>query len=551
MSRAQPASSVGITRQGDVLWILMDPRFRPELSSTYEPVKCSKECTCDKKNMQCIYERHYAELSSSSGVLAQEVISFGKKSELGPQQVIFGCENAESGDLFNQHADGIIGLGHGQLSIMDQLVGKGAISDSFSLCYGGMDIGGGAMVLGGISTPPGMVFSHSDPSRSPYYNIELKEILVGGKPLQLDPRIFDRKHGTILDSGTTFAYLPKEAFRAFKDALFDNLGSLKQVDGPDPNYKDVCFGGAGRDPSKSFPEVDMVFSGGKKLKLTPENYLFRHSKLHGAYCLGVFQNGKDSTTLIGGIIVRNTLVTYDRQNHRIGFWKTNCSELWNKLHVDEDNLEPPVKKNNTETSPAKLDNTEKPAAASTSSTIELAPAFSPIASKAGILLGQFQVGIITFDMFLNVTYLAIVTHLQELEELIARDLYISSDQVHLAKLMSKGNGSLLKWNIFPAGNSDFIANGAAIVIIARLTEHQFQLPNTFGSYEVVRWNVEPPSRRPWWQKHLWAVGLGCSVVLILSFTTLLVWYLRRNASSLSAAYRPVDATIPEQEMQPL
>ncbi|KAG0465847.1 hypothetical protein HPP92_020011 [Vanilla planifolia] len=174
--------------------------------------------------------------------------------------------------------------------------------------------------------------------------------------------------------------------------LFDNLGSLKQVDGPDPNYKDVCFGGAGRDPSKSFPEVDMVFSS-EKLKLTPENYLFR----------------------LTGIIVQE-------------------------------------------------------------------------------YTSQFQVGIITFDMFLNVTYLAIVTLLQELEELIARDLYISSDQVHLAKLMSKGNGSLLKWNIFPAGNSDFIANGAAIVIIARLTEHQFQLPNTFGSYEIVRWNVEPPSR---------------------------------------------------------
>jgi len=36
---------------------------------------------------------------------------------------------------------------------------------------------------------------------------------------------------------------------------------------------------------------------------------------------------------MAGIIVRNTLVTYDRHNEKIGFWKTNCSELWERLHI--------------------------------------------------------------------------------------------------------------------------------------------------------------------------------------------------------------------------
>ena len=31
--------------------------------------------------------------------------------------------------------------------------------------------------------------------------------------------------------------------------------------------------------------------------------------------------------------MRNTLVTYDREHSRIGFWKTNCSELWERLHI--------------------------------------------------------------------------------------------------------------------------------------------------------------------------------------------------------------------------
>lgn len=115
--------------------------------------------------VQCTYERRYAEMSSSSGILGDDFISFGNESHLAPQRAVFGCENIETGDLYSQRADGIMGLGRGQLSVMDQLVNRGVISDSFSLCYGGMGVGGGAMILGGISSPHDMVFTHSDPLR--------------------------------------------------------------------------------------------------------------------------------------------------------------------------------------------------------------------------------------------------------------------------------------------------------------------------------------------------------------------------------------------------
>lgn len=42
---------------------------------------------------------------------------------------------------------------------------------------------------------------------------------VAGKKLQLNPKVFDGKHGTVLDSGTTYAYLPETAFLAFKRAV--------------------------------------------------------------------------------------------------------------------------------------------------------------------------------------------------------------------------------------------------------------------------------------------------------------------------------------------
>lgn len=92
--------------------------------------------------------------------------------------------------------------------------------------------------------------------------------------------------------------------------MTNKVHPLKKVRGPDPNYKDICFAGAGRyyhnsylfslsillmfsatfirscnmhhitsrnvsQLSEVFPKVDMVFGNGQKLSLSPENYLFR------------------------------------------------------------------------------------------------------------------------------------------------------------------------------------------------------------------------------------------------------------------------------------
>nr|XP_016451006.1 PREDICTED: aspartic proteinase-like protein 2 isoform X2 [Nicotiana tabacum] len=513
-----------------------DPKFQPEMSSTYRPVKCNIDCTCDNEREQCIYERQYAEMSSSSGVLGEDIVSFGNQSELAPQRAVFGCENLETGDLYSQHADGIMGLGRGDLSIVDQLVEKHVISDSFSLCYGGMDFGGGAMVLGGIKPPSEMVFTHSDPVRSPYYNIELKEIHVAGKALNLNPQTFDGKHGTVLDSGTTYAYLPEAAFVAFKSAVMKELHSLREIEGPDPNYKDICFSGAGSDISelsKSFPPIDMVFSNGKKLSLTPENYLFRHSKVRGAYCLGIFQNGKDPTTLLGGIVVRNTLVTYDRENERIGFWKTNCSELWDRLNLSPSPPPPPL--------PSGLDNTN--------SSANLTPALAP-SLPLEHAPGKIKIGLVSFDMSLSVDYSALKPRVPELAHFIAQELEVNVSQVHLMNFSTEGNDSLIRWAIFPAGSANYMPNATATEIINRLAENRFHLPDTFGSYKLVKWDIEPPPKRIRWQQNYLVVVFALLVVLIIGLSASLGWLIWRRRQEIP--YNPVgSAETHEKELQPL
>ncbi|CAA0838864.1 Eukaryotic aspartyl protease family protein [Striga hermonthica] len=512
-----------------------DPRFKPDLSSTYQPVKCNIDCACDNAREQCIYERQYAEMSSSSGVLGEDIVSFGNQSELEPQRAVFGCENMETGDLYSQHADGIMGLGRGDLSIVDQLVEKGVISDSFSLCYGGMDVGGGAMVLGGISSPADMVFAHSDPVRSPYYNIELREIHVAGKKLSLTPRIFNGKHGTVLDSGTTYAYFPEVAFKAFKDAIFKEVHTLKRIQGPDPNYNDICFSGAGSDVaqlSNVFPSVEMVFDHGQKLLLSPENYLFRHSKVHGAYCLGIFQNGKDPTTLLGGIVVRNTFVTYDREHEKIGFWKTNCSELWERLHPS---TAPPPPSSGTD---------------EVNSTMDTSPSVVPAEPSPPIGPGEIKIGLITFYMLLAVKYPVLKPHISELAQSIAKELHVNSSQVQLMNVTSRDNDTLIRWAVLPAESADFISNATATDIIFKLNGSHIHLPDTFGSYKLFEWKIEPPPERSWWRKHYLAVIWALIILIVTGLLASGAWIIwKRNKSVL--AYKHVDSVVAEQELQPL
>uniref|UniRef100_A0A1J3JDG9 Aspartic proteinase-like protein 2 n=1 Tax=Noccaea caerulescens TaxID=107243 RepID=A0A1J3JDG9_NOCCA len=510
-----------------------DPKFQPELSSSYEALKCNPDCNCDDDGKLCVYERRYAEMSSSSGVLSEDLISFGNESQLSPQRAVFGCENAETGDLFSQRADGIMGLGRGKLSVVDQLVDKGVIEDSFSLCYGGMEVGGGAMVLGKISPPAGMVFAHSDPFRSPYYNIDLKQMHVAGKSLKLNPKVFNEKHGTVLDSGTTYAYFPKQAFNAIKDAVIKEIPSLKRIHGPDPNYDDICFSGAGRDVAEVhnyFPEIAMEFGNGQKLILSPENYLFRHTKVRGAYCLGIFPD-RDSTTLLGGIVVRNTLVTYDRENDKIGFLKTNCSDLWRRLAAPG--------------SPAPT----SPVPQNKSSHISPSPASSE--SPTADLPGVFRIGSITFDVSIIVNNSSLKPNFTEIADFIAHELDIQSSQVRLLSISSSGNEYRLKWGIFPPQSSEYISNKTASNIMLLLKENRLRLPGQFGSYKLLEWKAEQKRKQSWWEKHLVGVVAGVMISLLVTSVMIKLVLVWRRRKQEEATYEPVSAAVKEQELQPL
>ena len=60
----------------------------------------------------------------------------------------------------------------------------------------------------------------------PHYNVNLEAIDVGGTTLQLPTNIFDigESKGTIIDSGTTLAYLPEVVYKAILSEVCKLLG---------------------------------------------------------------------------------------------------------------------------------------------------------------------------------------------------------------------------------------------------------------------------------------------------------------------------------------
>lgn len=319
-----------------------DAAFDPHLSSSATMIGCDSQkchcgtpaCTCSPAQ-QCSYTRSYAEHSSSSGILVEDVLTL--HDGMGGVPVVFGCETFESGEIYKQQADGLFGLGNSDSSLVKQLAMAGVIEDTFSLCFGVVQ-GDGALLLGDspaleeVSLQFTPLLSHA--KHPYYYNVQLDAILMNSQALPVPADVFaNTGYGTVLDSGTTFTYLPTSVFTSFVASVeaYALQHGLVRVPGPDALYNDICFGNAPgqADPealASVFPELRLSFGGGLNLRLNPLSYLFVHTLNTGKYCLGVFDNG-NAGTLLGGITFRNVLVNYDRRNKRIGFGHASCREL--------------------------------------------------------------------------------------------------------------------------------------------------------------------------------------------------------------------------------
>ena len=118
--------------------------------------------------------------------MVSDVLDLGA---LGAARVQIGCEERETGEIYNQDADGIMGLGRSAAAMQSQLAKSDdvQVAEVFALCYAGFD-GGGQLVLGDVAPPEGSALAKLLPrsaSHPSYYQVKTKAMRVGGASLQV------------------------------------------------------------------------------------------------------------------------------------------------------------------------------------------------------------------------------------------------------------------------------------------------------------------------------------------------------------------------------
>ncbi|XP_057804816.1 aspartic proteinase 36-like [Salvia miltiorrhiza] len=349
---------VQIDTGSDVLWVSCNPCngcptssglqielefFDPPSSSTASPILCSDQrCAlgaqssdsgCSGQN-QCGYTFQYGDGSGTSGYYVYDSMYFdsivgNSLASNNSAPVVFGCSTSQTGDLTkpDRAVDGIFGFGQQGLSVISQLSSQGITPYSFSHCLRGESGGGGILVLGQI-VEPNMVYTPLVPSQ-PHYNVNLQSIAVNGQTLNIDSSVFatSSNRGTIIDSGTTLAYLAEEAYDPFVTAITETVsGSVR----PLLAKGNQCYLTTSS-VSEIFPQVTLNFAGGASMILRPQDYLLQQNSIGGAavWCIGIQKIQGQGITILGDLVLKDKIVVYDIAGQRIGWANYDCSSSVN------------------------------------------------------------------------------------------------------------------------------------------------------------------------------------------------------------------------------
>ncbi|WVZ00691.1 hypothetical protein V8G54_026760 [Vigna mungo] len=288
--------------------------FDPGSSSTSSLIACSdqrcnsgiqsSDASCSSQNNQCSYTFQYGDGSGTSGYYVSDMMHLntifeGSVTTNSTAPVVFGCSNQQSGDLTksDRAVDGIFGFGQQEMSVISQLSSQGIAPRVFSHCLKGDSSGGGILVLGEI-VEPNIVYTSLVPAQ-PHYNLNLQSISVNGQTLQIDSSVFatSNNRGTIVDSGTTLAYLAEEAYDPFVNAITATIPqSVRTV----VSRGNQCYL-LTTSVTDVFPQVSLNFAGGASMLLRPQDYLIQQNSIGGAavWCIGFQKLQGQGVTILG------------------------------------------------------------------------------------------------------------------------------------------------------------------------------------------------------------------------------------------------------------
>lgn len=301
-------------------------------STTSKAVSCGMGCPTNSNcaSGRCTYSVSYAEGSSIAGNYYQDTVWIGDGTHGSVQDGAnygtsfrFGCHTKETRLFRTQSANGIMGLSQDAGSLISTLWDKRVLRDHvFSMC---LTFDGGAFVLGGIESN----MHTGNLKRTPltpatnFYTVTL----IGGI---LHGEDFDTaSHSAIVDSGTTFTYLPQAMFRTLETRISAWCAAYKgRCAGQrvTVNGEGLCYKLTNPTDISTFPELSFRMQGGEVWDL-PQDKLFVNMVWDSpkTYCLSVYSNGHENSAVLGANIMMGHDVVFDLTNRTIGWAFSGCN----------------------------------------------------------------------------------------------------------------------------------------------------------------------------------------------------------------------------------
>lgn len=332
-----PVEQLGIADTGsDLTWTQCQPctkcykqnlpLFDPSQSSSYRPISCqSDQCqasgtaSCDANNT-CQYQVAYGDRSHTSGQLATETLTLDENASF--PKFAFGCGFDNEGK-FGEIGSGIVGLGGGSISIINQL--QSSIGGKFSYCLTYLDsnvsskisFGSKAVVAGPnvVSTPL------LKKSLDTFYYLTLEGVSVGDVRLGYSAISAaegdDGEGNIIIDSGTTLTFIPSEIYEGVEAAL------VKAVSGTRVSNSKfgLCYKLEGKGGIEA-PAVTAHFKGADLV--LPEGSIFVEVE-EGVACLTLVES--TDLAIFGNLNQINYRIGYDIEQKQLNFLPTDCTKL--------------------------------------------------------------------------------------------------------------------------------------------------------------------------------------------------------------------------------
>ena len=325
------------------------PYFDLSISTTYQTPKCGS-CqlrgisTCSLFHEFCTITQTYTEGSSWTATEVQDLVWFGTSDvttsvEEHMQLAVpmsFGCQTTIKGLFKRQYADGILGLGRHDTSIIQAYYDAQAIShNAFSLC---LTRDGGYLNVGGSLSPS----YHVEPMISTpisrehgLYSIEVIQIQVGTIVIANEHdtntdalRVVNGGKGCILDSGTTDTYMPLALAKALQKAALEESSGVSDLSGKrrTKGYSHTDF--------LKLPSITFTFANNATLVVPPSNYMEDVPLDDRTGQASVWSGNKPLTNRLyfesteGLVLGANAMfgydILFDTQNNQVGIAKANC-----------------------------------------------------------------------------------------------------------------------------------------------------------------------------------------------------------------------------------